>query len=298
MEPLRRSTEPVEPPRPPDRLAILLRVGIFGFLAIVCLMVFGTIVRALTTGPSGQSNEFFFIGSVMAVFASAAIANGVSLRIHEGSRMTQVGLAWSTGARRTLFAGIGMGAVAAVAVMLVPVVFGLASLEFKTSPQWPSLLFVSAVLLFGAFGEELLFHGYAFQVLVRTFGAFSTILPVSILFGLAHMGNNSATILGILNTILWGVLLGFAYVRTGTLWLPIGLHYGWNWALPLFGVKLSGFTISVTGLTVRWNSGVLVSGGDYGPEGSLLTTAIVVVLFYMLWRAPLGQAGRYDEVAG
>jgi len=288
---LKRTTPSVpEPPAPPDKLAILLRVGIFVFLAIVCQMVFGTIVHMVATTPSGQANEFLFVGSVMAVFASAAISNGVALRIYEGSRMTRVGLGWSHGARQTLFAGIGMGAVAAAVVILLPVIFQLASLEWKGSPQWVSFLFVSIVLLFGAFGEELLFRGYGFQALVKAFGPFQTILPISMFFGLVHAGNPGATPLGILNTVLWGVLLGFAYVRTGSLWLSIGLHYGWNWALPLFGVNLSGFTLNVTGLTVHWRSGVLVSGGDYGPEGSLLTTAIVGVLFYMLWKAPLSKA--------
>ena len=54
------------------------------------------------------------------------------------------------------------------------------------------------------------------------------------------MGNENASIFGIGNTMLWGVLLGFAYLRTRALWLPIGLHFGWNFALPLFGVNLAG----------------------------------------------------------
>ncbi len=286
-----------EAPAKPDKLAILLRVGIFVFLAVVCQMVFGTIVHIVATTPSGQANEFLFVGSVMAVFASAAIANGVSLRIHEGSRMTGVGLGWTAGSRSTLFAGIGMGAVAAAVVILLPVIFQLASFEWKGSPQWVSLLFVSIVLLFGAFGEELLFRGYGFQALVKAFGPFTTILPISMFFGLVHAGNPGATPLGILNTVLWGVLLGYAYVRTGTLWLSIGLHFGWNWALPLFGVNLSGFALNVTGLAIRWKAGVLVSGGEYGPEGSLLTTAMVAVLFYMLWKAPLGRGGA-EPVGG
>ena len=70
----------------------------------------------------------------------------------------------------------------------------------------------------------------------------------------------------------WGILLGYAVWRTGALWLPIGLHFGWNVALPLLGSNLSGFTMGVTGYTLEWNVGVLWSGGGYGVEGSLLTT--------------------------
>jgi len=155
------------------------------------------------------------------------------------------------------------------------------------SMHWSSLVFLSVVLLFGAIGEELLFRGYGFQILVRAIGPFATILPVSVLFGFAHAENLSFGTLPFLNTVLWGVLLGWAFIRSGDLWLPIGLHFGWNWALPLMGVNLSGFTMSVTGYTMHWSLGVLWTGGNYGPEGGLFTTAIVVVLFYYLHKAPI-----------
>jgi hypothetical protein len=115
-------------------------------------------------------------------------------------------------------------------------------------------------------------------------GAFATILPTAVLFGLAHGGNLNSTSWGVVNTMLWGVLLGWAYYRTQALWLPFGLHFGWNFALPLFGENLSGFTMVVTGHTLRWSVGELWSGGAYGPEGGVLTTAIVFVLFYVLFR--------------
>ena len=82
-----------------------------------------------------------------------------------------------------------------------------------------------------------------------------------------------------------GVLLGFAFVRTNALWLPIGLHYGWNVALPLLGTNLSGLTIGVTGYALHWNLGDSWSGGGYGPEGGLPTTFVVILLFIAIGRA-------------
>jgi hypothetical protein len=138
----------------------------------------------------------------------------------------------------------------------------------------------------------MLFHGYAFQLLIRSLGAFATILPASVLFGMAHASNQNATLLGLVNTAFWGVLLGYAYWRTGALWLPIGLHFGWNFTLPLFGVNLSGFTMGVTGYGLHWRVGDLWSGGGYGPEGSVLTTAIVVALFFVLIRVTPEGSGQ------
>jgi membrane protease YdiL (CAAX protease family) len=148
-------------------------------------------------------------------------------------------------------------------------------------------LFVLVLLLFGAVGEEMLFHGYGFQVLLGSMGTWATILPTSVLFAWAHSSNLSISPLALLNTAAWGVLLGWGFWRSGDLWLPIGLHVGWNWALPLAGANLSGFTINVTGYAIRWKVPSLWSGGEYGPEGGLLTTAVLVLLFFGLWKAPV-----------
>jgi membrane protease YdiL (CAAX protease family) len=115
------------------------------------------------------------------------------------------------------------------------------------------------------------------------------------LFGLAHLGNRNVSPLGIVNTTAWGILLGCAYWRSESLWLPIGLHFGWNAALPLFGAKLSGFTMSVTGYTLVWKAGALWSGGGYGPEGSLLTTVVIVALFFLVGRMGPADAAPVTE---
>ena len=184
-----------------------------------------------------------------------------------------------------MLGGIG----AALAVVVVPLVLRVADLEPVPNERlhWPSLLFVSILLLFGAVGEEMLFRGYGFQVLVKGMGPFATILPVAVLFGLAHSQNLNFGPLALFNTILWGVVLGYAYLRSGDLWLPIGLHFGWNWALPLLGANLSGFTMDVTGYAMHWKIGGLLSGGAYGPEGGLLTTAVAIGLFFYVGKAPI-----------
>jgi membrane protease YdiL (CAAX protease family) len=152
---------------------------------------------------------------------------------------------------------------------------------------WPNLIYFSILLLFGAIGEEMLFRGYAFQVFMAAVGPFAAILPTAVLFGFMHASNPGFTLLAGINTVLWGVLLGYSFLRSGDLWLPIGLHFGWNWTLPLLGVNLSGLTMGITGYTMRWRIGGLWSGGAYGIEGGLLTTAIVIALYFYLQKAPI-----------
>ena len=260
----------------PDKQGLILRVGLYILLAWMGLLLFPAMLLPLVG---------IVVASTLSSFAAAAVANAVVVRIYERGRLADVGLAASPVSGREFLTGAGAGVTAVLCVILVPLALRMA--HFQRAPAvvehpWASFAFDGLALFFGAMGEELLFRGYAFQLLIRSVGPFATILPTSVIFGLMHAGNPDANALGIVNTVAWGILFGYAVWRTGALWLAIGLHFGWNVTLPLLGSNLSGFTMGVTGYTLQWNAGVLWSGGGYGVEGSLLTTGIVVVLFFAL----------------
>ncbi|MEO7143156.1 MAG: type II CAAX endopeptidase family protein [Bryobacteraceae bacterium] len=263
-----------------DKLAVLLRVVVYVFLAIAGMTIFPALMLPIAG---------YLVTAALSVFVSAAVANSIALRIWEQSRLSAIGLAWTAASRRNLLIGAACGLAGGLLVTLAPIAARAADLVRAPNAlfQWPSLIFVSIVLLLGAVGEEMLFRGYAFQLLLGVLGPFATILPFGVLFGIAHLANQNVTTLGIVNTMLWGILLGYAVLRSGDLWLPIGLHFGWNWTLPLFGENLSGLTMGITGVTVRWKVGDLWSGGAYGPEGGLLTSVVIAALFFCLHRAPV-----------
>lgn len=269
---------------PGNKLGLALKLGVFVFLAVVGLMVLPRLMYV-----AGD----YVVAATLGTFAAAAIANALVLRIYERGQLADIGMQWNAASRRNLLAGIAGGGGAAALMLGIPLLAGAAELD--PAPEYAasfgSFLFFTVVLLFGAVGEELLFRGYAFQVLLREIGPFATILPISVLFGMAHASNLSATPLAVINTIGWGIILGVAFLRSGDLWFPIGLHFGWNWILPIFGVNLSGFTMKVAGYTMRWELSDFWSGGAYGPEGGILTTVVLMGLGVYLWKAPVeGQA--------
>ena len=275
-------------PTPPkvDKLAIALRLGIFAFLATAGVVIFP---RLLNWAPN-----MYFVASALGVFAAAAVANAIALRIYERGQLADLGMGWTPASRKNLLIGFAGGGAAALTAILLALWLHAATIERvpETKFQWGSVFFVSVVLLFGAIGEEMLFRGYAFQVLLGYLGPFATILPFGVLFAFAHLGNpgQGSPIVGFvapLNTALWGILLGYAFLRSGDLWLPIGLHFGWNCLLPLLGANVSGFTMGVTGIAFRTRANDMWTGGEYGPEGGLLTTLIVFALAYGLYRAPV-----------
>ena len=263
-----------------SKLGLALRVGVFAFLAVVGVIALPPLIYLV-----GE----YLVAAAMGTFAAAAVANAVVLRIYERGRLADIGLGWSAASRRNLLLGVAGGAGAACLALTPPLVAGMAELrpEPEAAANWPSFLFVSIILLFVAVGEEMLFRGYGFQVLLRGVGPFATILPLSVLFGLTHANNEGSSALSLANTIGWGVLLGVAFLRSGDLWLPIGLHYGWNWVLPLFGANVSGYRMGITGRAMTWKVSDVWSGGAYGPEGGLITSIVLAFLAVYLWRAPV-----------
>ena len=260
----------------PDKQGILLRVGLYILFAVLGVLIFPAIME-----PLGG----IVLTSTLSSFAAAAVANAIVVRVYERGRLADVGLGWSLLSGREFLTGTGLGAAAAMVVVLVPLALRLANFQREkvaVEHPWAAFAFGCGALLFGVIGEELLFRGYAFQLLIRTLGPFATILPTSLMFGLMHSANPGVSVLAIINTVAFGILFGYAVWRTEALWLSIGLHFGWNVALPLLGSNLSGLIMGVTGYTLKWNVGVFWSGGDYGVEGSALTTFIVVVLFFAI----------------
>ena len=148
-------------------------------------------------------------------------------------------------------------------------------------------IFTVALLFCGAAGEEIAFRGFPLQMLMRGYGSWASIAGMGVLFGLMHHFNPGSTTLSTVNTAGFGVLFGFALLRSHDLWLPIGIHFGWNAALPFLGVPLSGFTIRVTEYQLVWKAGVLWSGGTYGPEASLLASLRLLAMTVAVWRMPV-----------
>src|SRR5205807_9046091 len=121
------------------------------------------------------------------------------------------------------------------------------------------------------------FRGYPFQRLLEGTGKIISVSIMAILFGLGHWFNPHATLIGVANTMLVGVLFAIAYLRTRSLWFPWALHFAWNFSLGvLFGLPVSGtmkFAVLGSGAArgPEW-----LTGGSYGIEAGLSGTVAVL----------------------
>ncbi|WP_089106640.1 CPBP family intramembrane glutamic endopeptidase [Streptomyces hyaluromycini] len=148
---------------------------------------------------------------------------------------------------------------------------------------------VVGYMVAAAVTEELLFRGVLFRIVEERTGTWIALVSTGALFGMMHLLNKDATVWGALAiAIEAGGMLGAAYAATRTLWLPIGLHFGWNFAESgIFGTEVSGSGGAQQGLLDASTSGSrLVTGGQFGPEASVYSVLLgVLVTVAFLWLA-------------
>jgi len=184
---------------------------------------------------------------------------------------------------------LGFGLIV-LAMIFISVFFDL-TLNITISPR--SLLtaaVIFGVLLTAAMAEELMFRGYPFQRLVEGLGATGAVVVLSALFGAVHMQNPHVSdnrwvqIFAFANTLLIGIVLALCYLRTRALWLPWGLHFGWNATLgAVYGLPVSGISQFATVVKGKAIGPEWLLGGRYGLEGGMLGTVVILLgLGYVL----------------
>jgi membrane protease YdiL (CAAX protease family) len=146
---------------------------------------------------------------------------------------------------------------------------------------FPNRWFSAIVFALGtAIWEEVTFRGLLFRVTEQTFGTWVGVAVSAIAFGALHGLNPNASLAASIAIILEsGILLAAAYFATRTLWLPIGLHFGWNFAEDfIFGVRMSGHAARPAVIDGTLTGSSLWTGGLYGLEASIWAIGMAAVV--------------------
>ena len=140
-----------------------------------------------------------------------------------------------------------------------------------------------------AFLEEFIFRCGILGALIDWIPRASVAVLISaVIFGGLHAANPHASILSVVSTTLGGIAYGMAFASTRRIWLPFGLHFGWNYAEGrVFGFHLSGGAVRGASPFIQQHDlgPALLTGGDYGPEGGLigLGARFVVLALLAAW---------------
>jgi len=142
--------------------------------------------------------------------------------------------------------------------------------------------------------EEALLRGYLQSTLARGMGFWRAAILLSTAFGLWHLTNDAESPFGLLVAAVGGFIFCISLRYTGSLWWAVGFHAGWDWAQGfLFGLPDSGIALRGTLLGMHASGNPAWSGGATGPEGSLLTAPVLMLIalgMYIWW--PVRQHGH------
>ncbi|MDX6710374.1 MAG: protease family protein [Blastocatellia bacterium] len=272
----------------------LIAFTILFFLLLSAGLLATAALLAAILGP--RTGEFWArgFGSVVQeglILVVAIISSWICGRVLEGLPFKAVGWWPHKGWLRDLLLGSLAGGISLVLAAALAFCGGGLHFSFNLSPaseiSKTLVTSIGAFLLFGA-AEEALFRGYPLQTMVRARLAWVSIILTAGFFANAHLENpNVVAGFTFVNTALAGVWLAVAYLRTRSLWLPLGLHWSWNWTMgAVLGLPVSGISrITPQPLLRAAESGPhWLTGGSYGIEGGAACTVALIISTAWLWK--------------
>ena len=239
-------------------LAFLIIPGVVGYVLLLNIPAYAAV--PLST-----------IAAVATLYAfkkylSWYVENGESLSFR--GKMRMMGIGWAVSVVNFL---------AIIVCLFLCGCYRIVNVELDVASQ---LSWLSLCLLVGVV-EEVIFRGILFRLIADKWNIAVGLTTSSLLFGLAHLGNPGATLWAALAIALAsGWLFGMAYAYHQTIWVPVGMHWAWNYLEGgVFGCAVSGTPLNYLPLiTPRISGADILSGGSFGPEASIICVALGIAI--------------------
>ena len=226
------------------------------------------------------------------------LASWIMARI-EGLSLADYGLPWRQAFGRRFWLGAAISFVSLTALLVAISLlggcsFGAVALHgaaiWKYAAAWTVPLFLGALL------EDFFYRGYLLFTLADGIGFWPAAILTSLLMGGAHYFNPGGHGLGPLAATIYCLVTAMVLRRSGNLWMPLGIHSGWSWGEVFFyGVPSSGFPATGHLFQVSFHGSGLLTGGTFGPEGSVLNFALLAA-WWLIFLVALRKNTKYPRV--
>lgn len=280
----------------PRRLRTGWRLGLHAALFLL-LMALLTPPSVLATAALGAP----MLGSVVAEALAITAATWAARRWLDRRSFVSLGLHLNRRAWHDFWAGTAIAALTQTALL------GFLAAAGAATPHWAAFSWVAAgravaealvLWLLVGWSEELWMRGYWLQNIAEAAGLKWGVAISSVFFAVLHLANPHVNALAEAGLVAAGLFLAYGYVRSGGLWLPLGLHFGWN----LFEGTVYGFPVSGLGggfhlLSTPLHGPIWLTGGAFGPEASLTVLAVLALGAWLIARYTAGR-GAQDGMVG
>ena len=290
----------IEPTKPPpfyrswfinrfDHIRALWRIALLLVITFALAKGIGWTTNLVPYPNEGEAlltwKEFGNRGGTLIAMIFAAF---IVLRWIDRRPISLLGVSLLTGWKRDF----GIGLIIGAGMLSVTLAILWAGGWMVLSPNDLTLALLGALskalLLFfvAAMMEELMLRGYIFQAFIEGSRVWIALILMSSIFSLMHLDNPDSTIPSSANIFLAGVLLSVCYLKTRSLWLPTGLHLGWNWMQASFwGMGVSGYHVKWSVFSAQAQGADWISGGNFGAEASIFATIVIAAGTYFIWKS-------------
>lgn len=256
----------------------LVKIAIGFVLCLILASVGGFVANRLVDG-TGKGADIEDLATNIAIAAFSLAGYILLYRYYERRKITEVSL-------RHLGRNLGLGLLIGVGMqsLVVLVIYLAGGFHVLAVNPVSFLLPAVAIGISSAIFEELLFRGIIFRILEEKLGSYIALIISALVFGFIHLSNpNSSVLAATAISIEAGLMLGAAYMCTRNLWLPIAIHFGWNFAQGgIYGAAVSGNVLSKSLLQTKIEGNTLLTGGAFGPESSVQAIIFGTLVFIMM----------------
>ena len=205
---------------------------------------------------------------------------------------------------KSLIAGIVLGFILPFVIVQILDLLGAAEISWKQAvPRSNETFLIIAgyafVAIFSGIAEEVAFRGMAVREIALRHGWLIAVIVGGLYFGAAHLVPTfgALTILESLSVLVAGILVSFLfiamYLRSGSLWMPIGFHAAWNFFLKgVMGTTVSAGEPAIGLFGVELTGSPILTGGTFGIEASVVSLIFYILAAILLLRVPVG--GRIE----
>jgi len=267
----------------------------FMFSALYSIIIFIVKPELLSQSDGGAkyiSEQFSSMSSIPGAFISLLqcllMIFFVILfwKLLDKRKVADMGLTKIRSSWKDLCIGLLSGAVSFSIVAII--LLCTRSVEMVNSISKPNfswgLIIEFIIFIFVGVNEELFARGYCMTVLKQTKTAYVPIIVSSIIFALMHSLNQGISLIAYLNLFLFGISMGYVFIKTKNIWIGIGYHITWNYFQgDIFGFLVSGNSTDSI-YTIKTVSPNLINGGSFGPEGGLVVTALLIVTIFIIYK--------------
>jgi len=263
----------------PAWLGALLLVAVITHVVLLMSNRPDSDLESATSSPMGIVVMLMQLaGTVLVVF--------VFRRFIDRRPLMSLGLALNRRYARDLVAGILWGTGLISAIFLINLFAGGVTIVSVQMP-WGTLASLFVIMVLVGINEELYARGYLLTNFMESTNKYVALLLTGLIFSASHLFNPNWTIVGLINIILAGLLLGIYFIHRKNLWFPIGLHFAWNFFEgAVFGSRVSGVEIPSV-FKIETAGGEWLNGGAFGFEASLVATTVIsvcIVLVHFIYR--------------